>query len=579
MPEPPSPLSSPDFPAMSARLEALFYRYKGADRDTLRGISLELNPGEMLGLIGADGAGKTTLLRTMAGLLRPTGGYLSILGKDPLKQHTELSPKVGYMSQRFSLYEDLTVAENMQLTAGLRGISPQPEETQQLLQAAGLVPFTRRRAGQLSGGMKQKLALICAMQGDAELLLLDEPGVGVDPVSRRELRALIEQSRTAGHTIVWATAYLDEAAYCDRVCILHEGQVLYLGQPDALLQQVRGRVFAVPCPTTKRLPTLRSLKANAAVMDAMLEGNRVRVLLKERHESTAELPHHAEQVEPNFEEAFINLIGGMRTTPSKSSETTSAALQPIVQAPDEVLITRDLTKKFGDFVATNKLNLRVRRGEIFGILGANGAGKTTAFRMICGLLPASSGSAELMGLDLLRERRKAREQLGYMAQKFSLYARLTVRQNLFFFAAVYGLKGNTKSKRISQAIERFELAPYLHAPSGGLPVGLRQRLSLACATLHRPSFLFLDEPTSGVDPFARRYFWELINEWSAQGITIIVTTHFMDEAQYLHRMVIMNKGEVIAQGTPEELKQAAATDSTPHPTMEDAFIHFIQLHS
>ncbi|MBR3927288.1 MAG: ABC transporter ATP-binding protein, partial [Akkermansia sp.] len=248
---------------MSARLEALFYRYKGADRDTLRGISLELHPGEMLGLIGADGAGKTTLLRTMAGLLRPTGGYLSILGKDPLKQHTELSPKVGYMSQRFSLYEDLTVAENMQLTAGLRGISPQPEETQQLLQAAGLVPFTRRRAGQLSGGMKQKLALICAMQGDAELLLLDEPGVGVDPVSRRELRALIEQSRTAGHTIVWATAYLDEAAYCDRVCILHEGQVLYLGQPDALLQQVRGRVFAVPCPTTKRLPTLRSLKANA----------------------------------------------------------------------------------------------------------------------------------------------------------------------------------------------------------------------------------------------------------------------------------------------------------------------------
>lgn len=579
MPEPPSPLSSPDFPAMSACIEALFYRYKGAERDALRGISLKLHPGEVLGLIGPDGAGKTTLLRVMAGLLRPTGGHLRILGKDPLKQHAELSPKVGYMSQKFSLYDELTVAENMQITAGLRGISPQQEDTQQLLQAAGLAPFTRRRAGQLSGGMKQKLALICAMQGDAELLLLDEPGVGVDPVSRRELRALIEQNRAAGRTVVWATAYMDEAAHCNRVCILHEGQVLYLGHPDALLQQVRGRVFAVTCPAAERLQTLRHLQADAGVMNAMLEGNRVRFLLNERAEITTAIPTQPEQEEPNFEEAFINLIGGMKTTPHEPGETDFTTQPPTERTTDEVLITRDLTKKFGHFVATNKLNLRVRRGEIFGILGANGAGKTTAFRMICGLLPASSGSAELMGLDLLRERRKAREQLGYMAQKFSLYAGLTVRQNLFFFAAVYGLRGKSKSERISQAIERFELAPYLHALSGGLPVGIRQRLSMACATLHRPPFLFLDEPTSGVDPFARRYFWELINEWSAQGVTIIVTTHFMDEAQYLHRMVIMDKGEVIAQGSPEELKQAAATDSTPNPTMEDAFIHFIQQHS
>lgn len=564
---------------MIACIENLVYRYKGAEHDALGGVSLQLARGEVLGLIGPDGAGKTTLLRTMAGLLRPTSGSLRILEQEPLQHHAELSAKVGYMSQRFSLYEELSVAENMRLTAGLRGIPPaRAAETEHLLRAAGLEPFTARRAGQLSGGMKQKLALICAMQGESELLLLDEPGVGVDPVSRRELWQLVEHNRNCGRAIVWATAYLDEAARCDRVCILHAGRVLYLGKPDALLQPIRGRVFAVACSPADRLSTLRRLQADPQIMDAMIEGNRIRYLLK----AQAAHPHGlqaAAPVEPNFEEAFINLIGGVQSSPTRAAAPLAVSPQANNAPREEVLVTDGLTKRFGHFVATHHLNLRVRRGEIFGILGANGAGKTTAFRMICGLLPASSGSARLLGLDLLRERRKARELLGYMAQKFSLYGRLTVRQNLVFFAAVYGLRGKTQQERITQAVERFELAPYLHAKSGTLPVGIRQRLSMACATLHRPAFLFLDEPTSGVDPFARRYFWEIINELAAQGVTIIVTTHFMDEAQYLHRMVIMNKGEVIAQGTPDELKQAAATAEIPAPTMEDAFIHYIRTHA
>lgn len=545
----------------AATVTELSYQFKGAATAALRGVSLHVQHGEILGLIGPDGAGKTTLLRLMAGLLSPHAGKI------------ERTANAGYMAQKFSLYEELSVSENMALFAGLRGISPthRQQETPELLAAAGLSAFAGRSAGKLSGGMRQKLSLICAMQGQPELLLLDEPGVGVDPVSRRELWQLVEQAKGTGAGIVWATAYLDEAARCDRVCVLHEGKVLYLGTPQNLLAPLKGRVFALAADSRQRLPLLRRLQQRADVMDAMIEGARVRFMLRDGADSAA-LPPDSMSVEPGFEEAFIHLVGGVHTDRKPATES------PSVAAPSQeiVLETHELTRRFGNFTATDQLSIKVRRGEIFGILGANGAGKTTAFRMMCGLLSASSGSARLLDIDLLRNPQQARARLGYMAQKFSLYSNLTVQQNLSFFASVYGLRGARRQERLAASTARFELQEHLRSRAGSLPMGVKQRLSMACATLHEPDFLFLDEPTSGVDPFARRVFWEVINELSSGGVTVIVTTHFMDEAQYLHRMVIMNRGRVIAQGSPDELKEGAAVPGCPHPTMEEAFIHYIE---
>lgn len=544
----------------SAAVTELAYRFKGSATEALRGVNLHVRQGEILGLIGPDGAGKTTLLRLMAGLLNPGAGSI------------DCPANVGYMAQKFSLYEELTVSENMALFAGLRGIpaAQRQQETPELLSAAGLAPFTGRAAGKLSGGMRQKLSLICAMQGQPELLLLDEPGVGVDPVSRRELWQLVERAKRAGAGIVWATAYLDEAARCDRVCVLHEGKVLYLGEPHSLTAPLRGRVFALSAGAQERLPLLRRLQQREDVMDAMIEGSRVRFMLRDGA-AAAPLPPGAVSVDPGFEEAFIHLVGGVR-----SAVGSAAVPDAAVCSQEIVLETQRLTRRFGHFIATDQLSIQVRRGEIFGILGANGAGKTTAFRMMCGLLPASGGSARLLDIDLLREPQRARARLGYMAQKFSLYSNLTVQQNLDFFAAVYGLRGTRRQERLAACTARFDLHEHLRTRAGSLPLGVKQRLSMACATLHEPDFLFLDEPTSGVDPFARRVFWEVINELAAGGVTVIVTTHFMDEAQYLHRMVIMNRGRVIAQGTPDELKEGAAVPECPQPTMEDAFIHYIE---
>ncbi len=557
-----------------AEVQDLSYRFKGEAKDALSAVNLSLSPGEVLGLIGPDGAGKTTLLRLMAGLLQPRSGRINICGFNPLRRHDMPGTKVGYMPQCFSLYGDLTINENLRLFASLKGIPSlrAKEEAVKLLRVAGLERFGDRMAGKLSGGMKQKLALICTLYGSPPLLLLDEPGVGVDPVSRRDLWKLVEEARTDGHGIVWSTAYMEEAARCDRVCILHEGRVRFLGKPADLLAPLRGRVFAVEASPTERMPLLRRLKGEPSVMDAMIEGARVRFVLRERPD--ASLPAGTFEIEPNVEEAFINLLGGVPGhTRALRPEVVSANRRDDNDKP--LIITEGLTKKFGDFTATDNLSIRVHRGEIFGILGANGAGKTTAFRMMCGLIPASSGKATMLGIDLLRHAREARAHLGYMAQKFSLYGSLSVRQNLSFFASVYGLKGKKRAQRIEEQAARFDLLPYMGHTAGTLPLGIRQRLSMACATLHEPEFLFLDEPTSGVDPFARREFWEEINEMAAAGVTIIVTTHFMDEAQYLHRMVIMNRGRVIAHGTPEELKARAANAINPHPTMEDAFIHYI----
>lgn len=568
-----------------ALISGLSYRYADDEaQDALHDLSMDWRAGEVLGLIGPDGAGKTTLLRLMAGLLKPREGSLRLLGLEPVRDHGRLSRLVGYMPQRFSLYEDLTVQENLRLCASLRGLRRSEALAQEpaLLEAAGLAPFLSRLAGKLSGGMRQKLALISTLVGDPPLMLLDEPGVGVDPLSRRELWELVNQSRGQGRSIIWSTAYLDEAARCDRVCLLHRGKLRFLGVPGELLAPLRGRVFTLEVEPSQRLRLLRAFSAHPAVRDAMIEGTRLRLLLR-RGASAADvagaaegfLPAELKPVEPHFGEAFVDLMG--EAPAPASAKRAARALEAAAEPSQEVVIrTEGLTRRFGAFVATDNLNLAVRRGEIFGLLGANGAGKTTAFRMMCGLLRPSSGRAEILGIDLAKDARRARAHLGYMAQKFSLYGNLTVEQNLRFFASVYGLKGAEADRRMAELAENYELGPWLHRGAASLPLGLRQRLSMACAVLHRPEFLFLDEPTSGVDPLARRDFWQEINAMAAQGVTIIVTTHFMDEAQYLHRLVIMNHGRVIAEGEPEQLKAAAAGPDCPEPTMKEAFIRYIE---
>lgn len=555
----------------------LGYVFPDEAHPALSGVSLTVSRGEVLGLVGPDGAGKTTLIRLLAGLFKPSSGTVRILGRDPVQDHALLSSKIGYMPQKFGLYEDLTIRENLALYADLHNVQPDnaAAQTRELLRTAGLEAFTERPAGKLSGGMKQKLGLACAMLGNPEILLLDEPGVGVDPLSRRELWALARRMRAQGIAIVWATSYLDEAAQCDRVCMVHEGRIRYFGKPGDLLGKLEGRTVSLTPPEQSRIATLRRLQAREDVLDGVIEGSRIRLLLRTPFTPggwTEEFPDIG-LVRPTFEEAFIDLLGGVKNHPATPAMDSRFA----GRAPDKpVVIAENLTKTFGDFVADDHLNFHVMPGEIFGLIGPNGAGKTTAFRMMCGLLRPTSGRAEILGIDLRKDARRARQQIGYMAQKFSLYGTLSVRQNLVFFSGIYGLSGARQQEKIEEAVHAFALEEYINHDAGTLPLGIKQRLSLACAVMHGPAFLFLDEPTSGVDPIARREFWERINAMSEQGITIIVTTHFMDEAQYMHRMCIIDRGKIIAMGSPEDLKASAATERHPDPTMEQAFISLIE---
>ncbi len=555
----------------------LSYVFPNEPHPALSDVGLTVARGEVLGLVGPDGAGKTTLIRLLAGLFKPSSGTVRILGADPVQDHASLSSKIGYMPQKFGLYEDLTIHENLSLYADLHNVPPDAAaaQTKELLHITGLEPFTERPAGKLSGGMKQKLGLACAMLGNPEILLLDEPGVGVDPLSRRELWTLARRMRSQGIAIVWATSYLDEAAQCDRVCMFHEGRIRYLGRPGDLLRQLEGRTVALTPPEHGRLATLRRLQALDNVLDGVIEGSRIRLLLRTPFtpgDWSGDFPD-IRLVPPTFEEAFIDLLRGVKNHPAAPVPENRFA----GRSPDKpVIIAENLTKTFGNFIADDHLNFHVMPGEIFGLIGPNGAGKTTAFRMMCGLLRPTGGRAEILGIDLRKNARKARQQIGYMAQKFSLYGTLSVRQNLAFFSGIYGLSGTRQQEKIEEAIHSFALEEYLNHDAGTLPLGIKQRLSLACAVMHGPAFLFLDEPTSGVDPIARREFWERINAMSEQGITVIVTTHFMDEAQYMHRMCIIDRGKILAMGSPEDLKASAATNERPDPTMEQAFIALIE---
>ncbi len=546
----------------------------------LGGLTAEIESGRLTGLVGPDGAGKTTLMRLMAGLMRPSSGGIRVLEFDTVRDADRIPEVTGYMPQRFGLYEDLSVMENLRLYARLRGLEPGAvkQRFDRLLGFTRLGPFTNRLAGRLSGGMKQKLGLACALISSPEVLLLDEPGVGVDPVSRQDLWRMVHALTAEGVAVVWATAYLDEAERCDSVILLNEGRVEFAGTPGSLTATLAERSFRLSDPKTDRRVVLSQALDLASVCDGAIQGNSVRVVLRKAagREPIDALAHRVGAevvpVTPRFEDGFIDLLGGGPGGTSALAERMAA-----VDLQSELAVEcRDLTRRFGEFTATDRVSFQVGKGEIFGLLGPNGAGKSTTFKMLCGLLKPTAGEALVAGLNLRTATSAAKSRLGYMAQKFSLYGLLSVRQNLEFSAGVYGLSGAARRTRIEEMIEIFHLQGYLKDPPETLPLGYKQRLALACAVMHEPPVLFLDEPTSGVDPITRREFWTHINGLVRKGVTVLVTTHFMDEAEYCDRVALMYQAKVIALDAPDALKREAVADGDEAPSMERAFIRLIE---
>lgn len=572
--------------ALTVRSRNLRKSFIGADGnafDAVQDLCLDIREGTITALVGPDGAGKTTLMRMMTGLLAPDGGTLDVLGIDVTRRPQAVQDRISYMPQRFGLYEDLSVQENLDLYADLHGVPQElrAERFSRMLEMTDMARFTGRPAGKLSGGMKQKLGLACTLVRVPDLLLLDEPSVGVDPLSRRDLWEIIEQLIEAeGLSVIVSTAYMDEAGRCDEVLVMDHGRLLDQGTPGELTKKARGLTFVAAPPANMPARDLqaRLIDAPDRIIDAVPRGGAVRFI----RSPDAELQDmedlldgvEAEPRAEQLEDAFMLLLRQHDGVREAESKAPIVAIEPEpggVEDDEAVIHVRDLVRRFGDFTAVASTSFDVRRGEIFGLLGPNGAGKTTTFRMLCGLLPATSGTLEVAGVNLRRARAQARRRIGYVAQKFSLYANLTVRENLEFFGGAYGLRGTILRERVKAIIGQFDLDPA--AVSGELPHGYKQRLAMAAGLVHEPEILFLDEPTSGIDPLARRSFWRKITALSQAGVTVVVTTHFMEEAEYCDRIAIQDAGRMLALGTPQQVREQAGGGDID---MDAAFIAIVE---
>ena len=460
----------------------------------LRDVSFSMGKGEVFGLIGPDGAGKTSMYRILCSLLLPDAGTATVDGYDVVSQMKEIRKRVGYMPGKFSLYQDLTVEENLKFFATL--FNTTVEENYDSIKAiySQLERFKNRRAGALSGGMKQKLALCCALVHQPSVLFLDEPTTGVDPVSRKEFWEILAQLKARDITIVASTPYLDEVRSCERVAFLSEGIIRGIGTPEEILTEFRD-VFNPP-----------SIK----------------------HEGSNKVGNEAENV----------------------------------------IEVEHLVKAFGTFRAVDDISFTVKRGEIFGFLGANGAGKTTAMHMLTGLNQPTSGTGRVVGFDIRTEYEQIKKHIGYMSQKFSLYEDLTVAENISLFAGIYGMQDDEIRHKTDTLLQRLNFAEHRNTLVSNLPLGWKQKLAFSVSIFHEPGVVFLDEPTGGVDPATRRQFWELIYDAAKRGITVFVTTHYMDEAEYCDRISIMVDGKIKALGTPDELKR-----SLNQPDMNHVFTY------
>ena len=587
-------------PGPIVRVQGLGKSFPGLNGEPVPALSqltLEVQAGQLTALVGPDGAGKTTLLRTIAGLLLPDTGRVWALGLDVATHGPAVQARISYMPQRFGLYEDLSVQENLNLYADLHGVPLDVRRTRfgRLLDMMGMAPFTARPAGKLSGGMKQKLGLACTLVRAPDLLLLDEPSVGVDPLSRRDLWLILQQLREEeALSVLVSTAYMDEAERCAQVFVMHQGRLLAEGSPRALSERAAGLTWRVtpPAGTPARALQAELMDARDQVLDAVPQGGEVNCILQPQLAPEAS-PGDGVQVwerrEATLEDAFMMMLADTQR-PAPAAPLAAEPIPPATTLPplsppsplspaSPVILVRDLVRRFGDFTAVASTSFEVARGEIFGLLGPNGAGKTTTFRMLCGLLPASSGRLEVAGLDLRTARAQARARVGYVAQKFSLYGSLSVADNLAFFGGAYGLRGRHLKDRIQVLLSQFGLQA--SARSADLTAGYKQRLAMAVGLLHEPDILFLDEPTSGIDPQARRAFWRTITALAQGGVTIVVTTHFMEEAEYCDRIAIQDAGRMLALGTPQEVREQARHGSGSQGlagarSMNDAFIAIVE---
>jgi ABC-2 type transport system ATP-binding protein len=489
---------------LAVELSAVTKKFVAAGREVyaLSRVSLEVKTGLVTGLIGPDGAGKTTIMRLASGLLTPDEGKITTLGIDASRNSIEVQAAIGYMPQRFGLYEDLSVKENLDLYADLQGVPPpeRPARYIELMAMTGLGPFTSRLAGRLSGGMKQKLGLACTLVRAPRLLILDEPTVGVDPVSRRELWAIVYRLvKEEGMSVLLSTAYLDEAERCDEVAILHEGRLLGAGIPQIFSEPMRGRIYKIGVPSITPRVLQQSLWRKAGVVDSVVQGDKVRLVMDSAVPPDMEmlLPGVKDisitSAPPRFEDGFISML---KTDGPKTEKTTvienDASIAAAAGAEENIIEVKDLQRRFGKFYAVKAVTFNVKRGEVFGLLGANGAGKSTTFRMLCGLLPPTGGNLSVAGVDIRRAASSARARIGYMSQKFSLYGSLSVRQNLEFFGSAYGLSGKRRMEMIGWALEQFGLMSFGDVTSMDLPLGYKQRLAMACALMHGPDIIFLD---------------------------------------------------------------------------------------
>jgi ABC-2 type transport system ATP-binding protein len=526
----------------------------------VKGIDFAVRPGEIFGLIGPDGAGKTTTFQILAGVMEATAGEVVILGQPPRDARLDL----GYLTQKFSLYEDLSIEENLRYVAGLRRVpeARYEERAPELLQRVGLEPFQKRLAGQLSGGMKQKLALCCALVADPKVLLLDEPTTGVDPVSRREFWDLLAAVAADGVTVVAATPYLDEAERCHRIALIYAGEIQQIGSLAQLRESLGlSRIELWAQPLTAAAAALQDHPQGDAIVDIQPFGDRLDVLVTDGEQGAAAIRQTLAQQnleitdlrvdEPTLENVFVSRL---RQQGSDPPYLEFPAYRSGKEKGAVAIAAQNLLKTFGDFAAVKHLNLEVRYGEIYGLLGANGAGKTTTIKMLCGLLPASGGQMQLAGETENLHRPEVRSRIGYMSQKFTLYDDLTILQNLQFYCGVYGVPRQLRREKIDWVLETCGLVGRENVITGSLPGGWKQRVSFGASVMHEPDILFLDEPTSGVDPLARRQFWRLIRDFARRGTAILVTTHYLEEAENCNHMAFMVAGEIVAQGTPSDIK-------------------------
>jgi ABC-2 type transport system ATP-binding protein len=530
--------------------------------EAVRGIDLDIRDGEIFGLIGPDGAGKTSTFQILAGVMEATSGTANVFGT-PAR---EARSTTGYLTQAFSLYPDLTVAENIRYIGDLRRVPPKEIERRGLryLRMFDMDRFQDRLAGKLSGGMKQKLALACALVPEPRVLLLDEPTTGVDPVSRREFWDTLAHLAAEGLTIVLATPYLDEAERCHRVALIHQGEIRELGTPAELRASLNAKRLELHTNNLEAAERLINtiVGPREEIVDVQRFGDRLDLLV--HHPDAAEkllhelLPTKGLTVdeiridEPTLENTFVatlrNLGQEVHSDPFPGRKSNASLKGQVA------IGATNLTKQFGNFTAVKNVSLQIKYGEIYGLLGANGAGKTTTIKMLCGLLPPTQGRMELAGKTGSLRSGDVRQKLGYMSQKFSLYNDMSIKENLEFFAGVYGVPEEERAEKMAWVLSFSGLEGKEDQLTGSLPQGWKQRVAFGAAILHEPSVLFLDEPTSGVDPLARRSFWTMINRLADTGTAILVTTHYLEEAEQCNRLGFMVAGELVTEGTPTSIK-------------------------